>query len=136
MNETPTKHSNALAAIQCPVFHTCTKKLKCFLRHLPNHPSNLTVRAPVPPRNIKKDLVRTYPEVIYKVSPDGFTAHTHKGHLEDLYHDTVMDVLRNYPTNIVLESKPTPIHKSEAKLPRQTRVTVSWSRLRRRKTSD
>lgn len=95
---------------------------------LPTHPSNEIVSAPAAPRNIKKGLVRTYPEVIAKVAPDGYTGQTYKRHLGELHEDAVRDVLSSYPQNVVLGSKPPAIHKSEADLPRQTRTTLAQLR--------
>ena len=127
---TSTDHLHAEAKIM-PVKDHCCMITEQFLlaTQKPEHPNQINIFAPRPPRVMKNTIKEAYSANIqHLVQEDGISDAEYKAGLKTIHTKYVAETILNQQNNKVLNSPPPTIHISEKSLPRKTRVILSQLR--------
>ena len=92
------------------------------------HPNRVDLSLPPPPRQMKRTLTSRFGADIRQMSYPDLPEDMYKKRLKQIHTSNVTKSINSMAPNKVLLSRPPAIDKSEIKLPRQTRATLSQLR--------
>ena len=96
---------------------------------LQDHPSDINLTAPAPPRQMINTLTSKYAaDVITHVPDNGIDRINYKSRLKEIHTESVEGTINAQIDNSVLNSPAPKIHSSELTLPRKTRCTLAQLR--------
>ena len=93
-----------------------------------NHPNKVDLTKPAPARQMKRTLTSKFGEEIRYMSQPDLPDDLYKAKLKQIHTSSVTEAINSMAPNKVLNVAPPPIDKSELKLPRSTRATLSQLR--------